>query len=370
MALIGLIFTVLGGLAGSGSLWYAYTADSRAKRLEEQQTGHITRRRPQVRGLSRWSRINILVSVTAVGIFAIGIFLIIQSGSSPLPRPPAAGPTASTSINSPKPSNTDTQSTSSSSATWSDQFGPKPLLITDGSLVNLDQVPPNVNADGAVIFQFSNNQLFDYDDLVKWTGTGTGTANAAACSDLINEQGVQYAKPVVNDTYCAKTDQGNIAILTVQRINVDGTGNMTSVLVQTTVWVDGTPNPPPSATWSDQFGPKPLLITDGSLVNLDQVPPNVNADGAVIFQFSNNQLFDYDDLVKWTGTGTGTANAAACSDLINEQGVQYAKPVVNDTYCAKTDQGNIAILTVQRINVDGTGNMTSVLVQTTVWTSS
>ena len=145
---------------------------------------------------------------------------------------------------------------------------------------------------------------------------------------------------------------------------------MTSVLVQTTVWVDGTPNPPPSANWSEQFGPKPLLISDGDIVDLDQVPPNVNAGGAVIFQFSNNQLFAYNGLVKWTGTGTGTASAAACSDLINEQGVQYAKPVIHDTYCAKTDKGNIAILTVQRIDVDSTGHMTSVLVQTTVWTSS
>jgi hypothetical protein len=142
---------------------------------------------------------------------------------------------------------------------------------------------------------------------------------------------------------------------------------MTSVLVQTTVWTDGTPNPPPSINWSEQFGPKPLLFTNGDSVNLDQVPPDVNG-GSGNFQFTNNQLYDYNNLVKWTGTGT--ASAAACSDLINEQGVQYAKPVMRDTYCAKTDQGNIAILTIQRIDVDSTGDMTSVLVQTTVWTGS
>lgn len=231
MTLIGLIFTVLGGLAGCGSFWYAYTADNRARREERRRTGRISHSQAQKHRLSSWHWINIVVSVAAICIFALGIFLITRPSGSSLP--PVAGSTASSSISSATPSHTVTQPSSSLSSGWSEQFGPKPLLFTNGDSVNLDQVPPDVNG-GSGNFQFTNNQLYDYNNLVKWTGTGT--ASAAACSDLINEQGVQYAKPVMRDTYCAKTDQGNIAILTVQRIDVDSTGNMTSVLVQTTVW--------------------------------------------------------------------------------------------------------------------------------------
>ena len=207
VALIGLIFTVLGGLAGCGSFWYAYTADNRARK-EERRTKPVVPGHARVRRLSGWSRINIVVSVTAVCVFALGIFLITQSGNSS-PQPPIAGTTASPSTSTAKPSPTNTErssspSSSSPSGSWSEQFGPKPLLITDGDIVDLDQVPPNVNAGGPVIFQFSNNQFYDYDALVKWTGTEPGTASAAACSDLISEQGAQYAKPVMQDTYCAK----------------------------------------------------------------------------------------------------------------------------------------------------------------------
>ena len=126
----------------------------------------------------------------------------VKGSSSP--RPPIAGPTASPSTSPTKPSSTDTRPTRSSppSSGWSKQFGPKLLKMTDGGNVDLDLVPPNVNADGSVIFQLTGNQFYDFDDLVKWTGTEPGTASAAACSDLINEQGTQDV-PVVRATYSA-----------------------------------------------------------------------------------------------------------------------------------------------------------------------
>ena len=141
MALIGLIFTVLGGLAGCGSFWYAYTADNRARREERRRTGRIVQYQAHERHLYAWSRINIVVSVAAICVFALGIFLITRTSSSS-PRPPIAGPTASPSISSTTPSQTYTQPSSSPSSSWSEQFGPQPLLITDGNIVDLIKFRP------------------------------------------------------------------------------------------------------------------------------------------------------------------------------------------------------------------------------------
>lgn len=81
----------------------------------------------------------------------------------------------------------------------------------------------------------------------------------------------------------------------------------------------------------------------------------------------------YDDsnfMASWTGNRQGVATAAACAELISTEGVNDVKPVTGDIYCAKPDQGNIAIFVVQQINVDSSGDMTSTLVQATVWTTS
>ena len=143
---------------------------------------------------------------------------------------------------------------------------------------------------------------------------------------------------------------------------------MTSTLVQATVWTHGPPNPPPSVVWSKQWGQKPLLFTAGEDVNLDQVPPNVNAAG--VLQLNSNMYNDSNFMASWTGNRQGAATAAGCAELISTEGVNDVKPVTGDIYCAKSDQGNIAIFVVQQINTDSSDNMTSTLVQATVWTTS
>jgi len=74
-------------------------------------------------------------------------------------------------------------------------------------------------------------------DIAAWAGGGTPAA--AACFNLIKAQGVSAVKPVSGQTYCVSTAQGNIAVITVQRLTVDGSGDITSTRVQAAVWSDG-----------------------------------------------------------------------------------------------------------------------------------
>jgi hypothetical protein len=129
------------------------------------------------------------------------------------------------------------------------------------------------------------------------------------------------------------------------------------------------PSPAPD-TWSRQWGPKDLLLTDGVYANLDLVPPNVNANGAGgTFMLYGNQLQGA-DIVPWTGNGSGTPTAAACANLVAALGVETIKPVLHSTYCAKDSAGNMAILVVEKIDLDSDGSMTDVRVQATIWSSS
>jgi hypothetical protein len=82
----------------------------------------------------------------------------------------------------------------------------------------------------------------------------------------------------------------------------------------------------------------------------------------------DNQYIDGNGIALWTGSGEATA--AACANLIGTQGVSEIKPVRGGTFCAKTNQGNIAILVVQRIDVDSSDYLTATLAQVTVWSSS
>jgi hypothetical protein len=50
--------------------------------------------------------------------------------------------------------------------------------------------------------------------------------------------------------------------------------------------------------------------------------------------------------------------------------VQAITPVAGKTYCSSTAKGNIAILTVQQISVDNSGNMTTASVTATIWSNS
>ena len=117
-----------------------------------------------------------------------------------------------------------------------------------------------------------------------------------------------------------------------------------------------------------------MLFSNGVYSDLDSVPPNVNADNIGIgFTVYSNQ-FQFNEMVSWTRNGTGTATPAACDNLLATQGVQSLKPVVKNTYCVKTNQGNIAIIVVKRIDVDPNAspidNMSDVLVRATIWTNN
>jgi hypothetical protein len=81
-----------------------------------------------------------------------------------------------------------------------------------------------------------SNQYQDTNGIVSWTGNGSGAPSAAACADLISTQGVSAAKPAAGSTYCAKTEQGNIAIIVVKRIDVDSSDTMIDTRVQATIW--------------------------------------------------------------------------------------------------------------------------------------
>ena len=117
-----------------------------------------------------------------------------------------------------------------------------------------------------------------------------------------------------------------------------------------------------------------MRISDNIYVNLDLVPPDVSGDssGTNVVLYGN-QLQSNDNngfkVVSWTENKNGTANAAACFDLIQTQALSSVKVVAGDTYCYKTNQGNIAIMKALQAPVDNSGNINSALVQATIWSS-
>jgi hypothetical protein len=237
MGWTGLILTTLGTIAAIVSSYYAYVGDRRI-RNDRARTGERSKYRDHLeQRISYWVRINLFIAFVALCALAVGIFLITQpSSSSPRPQPSGEStPPSSSGSTEPSQATGGTPSVSPNGG-WSKQWGPGQLLFADNSIIDLDQVPPNVNAAGPASFQLTNNQLVDYDDIVTWTGDGTGAATAGACYNLVTTNGMQNVKPVAGDTYCAKTGQGNMAIFVVKQIQVDGTGHMNSALVQATVW--------------------------------------------------------------------------------------------------------------------------------------
>jgi hypothetical protein len=80
---------------------------------------------------------------------------------------------------------------------------------------------------------------FQFATMVSWTANAGGAATPMACFNLIRTEGVTSLKPVANATYCVQTSQGNIAIVVVKRIDLDSSNNITDVLVQATIWTNG-----------------------------------------------------------------------------------------------------------------------------------
>ena len=56
-------------------------------------------------------------------------------------------------------------------------------------------------------------------------------------------QGVAELKPVKGKVICAGTGQGNIAVLVMERVDVDSSDDLTAVLAQVTVLSDGECDP-------------------------------------------------------------------------------------------------------------------------------
>lgn len=241
MSLAGLILTALGTLAAIVQTYYARVQVLRDRATQEMY-GHRTR---HGRGLHRqWLGINIIGTCLALCVLSVGIFLIVNSTGSPTVPHPNQTQAQSTVRATPSQENGQPISTPSTvgTSTWSRQWGPRDLLFSNGVYSDLDSVPPNVNADNIGIgFTVYSNQ-FQFNEMVSWTRNGTGTATPAACDNLLATQGVQSLKPVVKNTYCVKTNQGNIAIIVVKRIDVDPNAspidNMSDVLVRATIWTN------------------------------------------------------------------------------------------------------------------------------------
>jgi hypothetical protein len=135
------------------------------------------------------------------------------------------------------------------------------------------------------------------------------------------------------------------------------------------------PSPVPSASpassqgFSRQWGTGTLLITKSN-TDLDSVPPNVNSDGGGtdMSVSPDGQLSDSSHLVAWTSARRPTA--AECANLISTQGVAELKPFKGEVICAGTDQENIAVLVMERVDVDSSDYLSAILAQVTVWSNS
>ena len=182
--------------------------------------------------------------------------------------------------------------------------------------------------------------------------------------------GVAELKPAKGEVICAGTGQGNIAVLVMERVDVDSSDDLTAVLAQVTVW-SKSPSGSSLSQWPHkQWGPGTLLITSNN-TDLDSVPPNVNSDGAsadMSISADGQGLGDSSELVAWTSASTPTA--AECANLISTQGVAELKPAKGEVICAGTGQGNIAVLVMERVDVDSSDDLTAVLAQVTVWSNS
>ena len=169
---------------------------------------------------------------------------------------------------------------------------------------------------------------------------------------------------------CAASGQGNIAVLVMERVDLDSSDDLTDVLAKVTVW-SKSPSGSSLSQWPHkQWGPGTLLITSSN-TDLDSVPPNVNSDGAsadISVSPDGQGLYDASDLVAWTAASSPTASE--CANLISTQGVAELKPVKREVMCAASGQGNIAVLVMERVDLDSSDDLTDVLAKVTVWSNS
>ena len=158
-------------------------------------------------------------------------------------------------------------------------------------------------------------------EIVSWTGKESGSPTAAACAALISTQGIGAVNVVTGHTYCYKTGDGNIAVIVPTRETVKEDGSVSNVLARVTVGAYGSPAPAPNVSWSKQWGPGTLLLSDNVYDDLDSVPPDVtgnsNSSNVSVLLYSGQFVSSSNEIVSWTGKESGSPTAAACAALIS-----------------------------------------------------
>ena len=261
---------------------------------------------------------------------------------------------------------------------WNKQWGPGTLLFSDNVYDDLDSVPPDVtgnsNSSNTSVLLYSGQFVSSNNEIVSWTGNESGSPTAAACAALISTHGVGAVNVVTGHTYCYKTGGGNIAAIVPTGETVKEGGSVSNVLARVTVWAYGSPAPAPNVSWSTQWGPGSLSLTDNVYDDLDSVPPDVtgnsNSSNTSVLLYSGQFVSSKNEIVSWTGNESGSPTAAACAALISTHGVGAVNVVTGHTYCYKTGGGNIAAIVPTRETVKEGGSVSNVLIQATVWKSS
>ena len=183
MGWTGLILTALGTIATIVGSYYTYAAYQRDR---SKQTRDAAGQKPGYQLNASRFRWVWIITIVSFCIFAVGVFLIIQSGG---PTKPSAGPSHSESA-APSRSNSSSVPGSSPSSAWTKQWGPGTLLFTVQVGPDLDSVPPNTTGSPNQSFVLLSNQYQDTNGIVSWTGNGSGAPSAASCANLISTQGV------------------------------------------------------------------------------------------------------------------------------------------------------------------------------------
>ena len=246
---------------------------------------------------------------------------------------------------------------------WADKRWAGELLVSSGE-VDLGSLPPNVNSEsGNDDITVNNSALTSFvGPIASWPGKGIPTAKE--CSDLVITEGVTSLTPKPGQIICIKTTGGDVAILVVQKNYLDETGDITSTLVQATVWSGSAAAPYKPAIWPNEKWTGQLLVSSGE-VDLGSVPPNVNSDSGDDITLGNGMLTGLNPIAPWIGKGLPTA--AECSELVITEGETSLTPTPGQAICVETAQNEIAVLVVEKNNLNGDGSVVSTLVQATVW---
>jgi hypothetical protein len=215
VVVISLLVTALGALASVATiigLYYAIATYKQGKPAEpraEDKSGRAVATKPRPSGAkarSRWVRFNALLSLAAVCVLAVGIFLITRTG----PQPPRVA------------------------GGWSVQWGPGKLVLQDSSWTDLDAIPPRVDGGLSNTMVLEGNEYEDGYGIATWTRKDT--PSAASCNSLLmstSGNGVLIKRGQID---CAKTAEGHIAIIVVERLETAYAGGPVTAVNRVTIW--------------------------------------------------------------------------------------------------------------------------------------